>query len=958
MMDGVQSPIVGRDAVLDELAETLGLDGSTPGRAVLLGGDAGIGKTRVVDETVERARAAGVRVLVGHCLDLGEHVPAFQPVADALAGLDATPSADDVVGLGELATSLPALEVLRSGGVGEDDGDRLRADVVAAVAHTLEHLAAAGPVLLVLEDLHWADASTRHLVRYLLGRRFVRPVGLVLSFRSDDLHRRHPLRPALAEWTRLPSVQRIDLAPLDDAAMSDLLRGRTSRDLSTDGVDTILARAEGNAFYAEELLDAGLAGGSLPENLADLLLVRVDRLHDDARAVVRAVACAGGPVADALLRRAVETEGPVDDALREAVDLKVLVPVGEALRFRHALLAEAVLDDLLPGERRRVHAAFLRALESDPGPVAAATVALHAHGAGDPALAFEADLRAADEARRVGGHDEAAGHLQRALGVVDHAPEGHDVVGLVTLTADTLLASGRLRTAGALLADHLEHEPRGEGRARLLYTQGQITYLGGTDAEADAASRAALAAAEDASVAVRARVESLRAQVASTLGLLEESVERAETALRLAEEAGDDQTVAEAQTTLLRVLARTGADAAGTREGYLELAEAARARGDVHGELRAWHHLAFSHFNAGELERADHYFRVCLARGRATGRSWAPYGFDGRFFAALVAYLRGDWEEVAVLAQDLRGATRLARACLQAVGMLVAAGRGTPLPADVVTSVRARWDLDLALAVHSGTALVDAAADAHGAIQAHDELVTTLDAVWRDHLGPQRLRLGGLLVGRLAGAAPTSGAADRRRVLEAADAALAAAEEAAALAPQLGPEGRAWLVRLQAERLRLRWLAGVDADRESLEAFWRRAVEGFGAYGEVYERARSQVRLAQVLLASGRREEAVSLVEDATATAHRLGAQPLLDEAAALVPLRPDVRAEAQAVALTPREREVLSLVAEGRTNGEVAARLFISTKTASVHVSHILAKLGASSRTEAAAVARRDGLL
>ncbi|MCO7240481.1 response regulator transcription factor, partial [Aeromicrobium sp. CnD17-E] len=190
------------------------------------------------------------------------------------------------------------------------------------------------------------------------------------------------------------------------------------------------------------------------------------------------------------------------------------------------------------------------------------------------------------------------------------------------------------------------------------------------------------------------------------------------------------------------------------------------------------------------------------------------------------------------------------------------------------------------------------------------------------------------------------------------DAALAAAQEAAALAPQLGPEGRTWLVRLQAERLRLRWLAGVDADRESLEDLWRRAVEGFGAYGEVYERARSQVRLAQVLLTSGRRQDAVSLVEDATATARRLGAQPLLDEAAALVPLRPDVRAEAQAVALTPREREVLSLVAEGRTNGEVAARLFISTKTASVHVSHILAKLGASSRTEAAAVARRDGLL
>lgn len=545
---------------------------------------------------------------------------------------------------------------------------------------------------------------------------------------------------------------------------------------------------------------------------------------------------------------------------------------------------------------------------------------------------------------------------------MEHAPAGHDLVGLVTTTADTLLASSWLRTAAALLAEHLEREPPGEGRARLLLTRGQVAYLGEADAEADAASLAALEAAEGASVETRARIESLRAQVASMLGRPDGALARAETATSLAEQVGDEQTVAEAQTTTLRVLARTGADAAGTRERYHELAEAAQSRGDVHGELRAWHHVAFSHFNAGELERADHYFRVGMERGRATGRPWAPYGFDGRFFAALVAYLRGDWDEVGVLAADLQGATRLARACLQAVVMLVAAGRGTPVPTDVVASVRARWDLDLALAVHSGTALVDATDDVHQAIAVHDELVTTLDAVWREHLGPQRLRLGGLLVGRLAGAAASHGADDRRHVLGLADAALRAAEEAAALAAELGPEGRAWLVRLRAEVLRLRWLSDVAVDGDELEQLWRQAVAGFDAYGEVYERARSQVRLAQVLAAAGRGEEVETLLDDATAVARALGAEPLLREAAALAPRtrakRPAPGSEHGGATLTPREREVLALVAEGHSNGEVAARLFISTKTASVHVSNILAKLGASSRTEAAAVARRTGLL
>ncbi|WP_375002046.1 AAA family ATPase [Aeromicrobium sp. CTD01-1L150] len=941
------TPIVGRDAELEELSGALGLDAAVPVDAVLLGGDAGIGKTRVVRELVERARGAGFSVLLGHCLDLGANTPSFEPVAEMLAHLP-----DDV--RARLLESQPALRGLMLRSSEAEDPDRLRAEVVSAVARGLEVLAADGPVLLVVEDLHWADASTRHLVRYLLARRFTRPVAVLLTYRSDDLHRRHPLREALAEWSRLPSVRRTELGPLDHVALGALLRSRAASRLSADGMEAIIGRAEGNAFYAEELLDAGLADGSLPEDLADLLLVRVDRLGEAARLVVRAVACAGSSVGDTLLRRVVG-DVDLDAALREAVDLKVLVSRGDVLVFRHALLAEAVRDDLLPGERRHVHAAFLTALMDDPTLGTAAERALHAHGAAEPATAFAADVRAAEDARRVGGHDEAAGHLQRALAVGDHAPEGTDLVEVVIETADALLASGRVRTAAALVKDRLGTVTDDADRARLLFSAGQIAYLSGTDADADAASLEALEAADAAPPFLRPRIESLRASALSLMRRDDEALERAERALALAEQHGDDQTTAEAQTTIIKLLARSGADPEKTQRRYSEIAQTARRQGDVNGELRALHHLAFVHLSGGALAEGERVFRETMRRGEETGRAWAPYGFDGRFFTAVTCYLRGAWDETLALRVST-GGTRLARACLEAVALLVAAGRGEQPDAADVEQLRARWDLDVALAVHSGTALIDLAADHVQAGAAHDELLEVLDAVWRESLGPQRLRMGGLLIGRLAHAVPHTATGEHAVMLERAEAALEAARASAAAFPQLGPEGRAWLARVEAEADRFRWLTGIDPPTaEALVDGWQRTTEAFEAFGEVYEQARSATRLAQVLKAQGRTSEAEPLLHEARTIAQRLGARPLLAEISGL---STGGEAADRSAELTPREIEVLSLVAAGRTNGDVAAQLFISPKTASVHVSNILAKLGASGRTEAAAIARRRGLV
>ena len=213
-------PLVGRDVELARL--TAAVDRALEGRtcAVLLAGDAGVGKTRLLDELATRAAARGLRVLTGHCVDLGDvglpylpFVDLLRPVAaDAgqpglpalLSGRGAPPvgelPAGDAADLGRPLARRPVA-----------DGGRL--ELFESVAALLAELAAATPLLVVLEDVHWADRSSRDLLRYLLSRLSDEPVALVASYRSDDLHRRHPLRPLLAELVRLPVVERLELSP-------------------------------------------------------------------------------------------------------------------------------------------------------------------------------------------------------------------------------------------------------------------------------------------------------------------------------------------------------------------------------------------------------------------------------------------------------------------------------------------------------------------------------------------------------------------------------------------------------------------------------------------------------------------------------------------------------------------------------------------------------------------------
>ena len=585
----------------------------------------------------------------------------------------------------------------------------------------------------MIEDAHWADASTRHLIRFVLSHGFHGPVHVVVSYRADDLHRRHPLRQALSEWVRLPGVRRIELEPLDDADVVNLIRAHGADALDSESLLAVVRRAAGNAFFAEELLDAGLANvdGALPETLADLLLMRLERLDDNARRLVRAAACSDARHDYTVLTRVVGLpEDELDEALRSAIDHKVMTRRGDdSYWFRHALLAEAVRDDLLPGERRRIHAAYLEALTTGSRRGPAAEIALHALGAGERETAFLANVQAAEDAQRLSGYDEAAQHYEQALTLVDAAPADLDPVKLVIDASSALVTSGRLLRAVELLRDHLAQLPSdapAETRGRLLVAIGDTAYYANLDNEAEQASLEAAKVVPDEPTELRAEVAALRSRMASNRNRHEEAIEWGERALAIAEQIGAADVIADAKATLTRVMVRTGDDPEKAKRGFLELVEVSRADGHVLGELRGLHQLAFVHYNAGELDDAEAAFRQGMLRAAETGWAWGPYGFDGRFFSALVCYMRGRWDE----ALELRGvgadAPAIPEASLAAIALMVHAGRGEVEEVERTLTMRSLWRHEIAASVHATSGLIElhgVAGDLAAARRAFDDLV-------------------------------------------------------------------------------------------------------------------------------------------------------------------------------------------------------------------------------------------
>ena len=987
------APLVGRDAELEDLTLRLGIVASgdpRPGGIVLLAGDAGVGKTRLLTALRDRALDLGWQVVAGHCLDFADSALPYLPFSEILGRLQV--SAPEV--LASVASHHPALHRLAPGrrmideggegasGSGASIGPHVDRSALFDAVHALfEAAAEQQPLLLVVEDLHWADQSTRDLMSFLFTRPFSQPVALVASYRSDDLHRKHPLRAKVAEWSRLQGVHRVSLEPLDAAEVRELVAclilgagagGVDGAGLTDDEVDMVVERAEGNAFFVEELVGAaaGTHDDALPADLAELLLVRLDRLDESARQVVRAASVAGRRVTHELLAVATDVgDAALDESLRTAVERNILVASDRHYAFRHALLGEAVYDDLLPGERVRLHARYAAAIGDGRARGTAAELARHAKLAHDEKTALTASVQAGREAAQVGGPDEAAQHFERALrllaGLGDAGEGLVDRARLAVDTAEALSSSGHPERAAALLAEQLAALPADASpttRGSLLAARAVALTAIETDEDPPAISAEAVRVTPDDDTLARARVLAAHAHVLAMFWRHQEAQQIGLDALALADKLNRTDLAAEVITTLSGL--RLGASKERLREALREAIDRTVETGAVHAELRGRYLLARSYQDWGELDEAERWFSSSVERAEAAGIEWAPYASGARWHLTWVLLTRGDWDDVMRLT-DLSGthAPPMARAMFASLRAVVQVARGEDLT-DELRGLRPMWRLDGALAVHAAAQEIRLATqrgDIPAARASYDHVVKVIGDLW-DPWFDGRVRIATLVLETIAAAIPKVPAGDRAPLLELAsrlhDEGHTVLERYADPSKSWGPEGRAWLARLDAELIRVRWLAGADdaPELDTLVSGWREVVALFEQFGDVYELARAQVTLASVLRVAGDAAEARRIGDEARETARRLGATPLVEQLRAIGSA--PARHEAGSDVLTPRETEILQHVAAGRTNGEIGKQLFISTKTVSVHVSNILGKLGASGRTEAAAIARRRGLV
>ncbi|MET0233287.1 MAG: AAA family ATPase [Kibdelosporangium sp.] len=959
---GTGIPLVGRTDELATLRTALAMASSGQANAVLLGGDAGVGKSRLLAELVAAARSAGTTVFTGRCLDVDEAGLPYLPFVEALGQLTAAQQAG--------AADRPVLARLMPGLAPAEPPElameRLR--LFDAVHGLFSDLAAECPVLLAIEDLHWADASTRDLVLFLVTRLYRQRILIVGTYRIDDLHRRHPLRPLLGELSRLSTVDIQRLTPFNQLDAVTFVRVLADGALPAATVRKIAERSEGNAFFCEELTAAYGDGAGVPSGLAELLLARVERLSSNGRKVVRAASAASQTTTHASLAAVSGLDDDVlEEALREAVQLNVLVTVDGGYTFRHALLREAVYGDLLPGERVRLHSGYAGVVTSQ------ALLAYHSLRSHDLPGALAASVRAAEQAGKMGALGEKLRHVEQALElwnvVPNPAESGSSELALHRMAAKAASAIGEIERAvdyarsAVALADQLgDPELRADSRHRLALALLPLEDRA-TDIQSVVDQAWDLVRDRPVSVA-RANAQALIARAWVWMWDMDVDIEYmkryAEQAIHDARQVGAPGVEVDALVTLA-VFAEWEGDMEAAIQVGLTAAERAASIGAYDVELRAMKNTAVVLWIHNRRSEALRLMESISRRSVEVGLTWSLTGVDARMELVCMRYALGDWAGALLAGDDTVGASPVACSRVMAPTLWVLAAQGdfdrldkraAKLADDALTQEIACIGVAEA-AIWRGR-LREAVDQVHAMFGYLDNLTrpSATDTMMATAIGLWAL-------GDIATEARS------RRDFATAEAAVVEGEDLAARAGKIMTMSRigrryakerqtdtaVFTARQAAELSRLR---GQDD-----LALWETASSA--KFGSAYWQCSARWRWAAALLAAGERDKAAEQILIAHEAATHLGAAPLLDALTALARRArialPGTAAEPSA-SLTPRELTVLELVAAGLTNKQVGEQLYISQKTASVHLSRVMAKLGAGNRTEVVSIAHDRGLL
>ena len=956
----------------DELAVLVGeLDAAADGRpaTVLVGAEAGGGKSRLAAEFTARVRDRAL-VLAGGCVELSGGGLPYAPFAAALRELVRRRGAAELSALlpreagRELAVLLPEFGTPPPG----TDSQTARARLFELLLALLEALAEDRPLVLVVEDAHWADQETCDLLGFLVRNLRDAAVLLVVTFRSESLYGDHPLRRLLARLGRMDGVTRVDLPRLSRDQVAAQLAGILGRPPAAPVLGAVYQRGGGNPLFTEALLGpGGDVSPAMPISLRDLLLGTIQDLPEQAEQVVRTAAVGGSRTGHPLL--AVVTgldDAALTAALRPAVAASVLVTGADWYAFRHELFREAVLGDLLPGERAQAHRLFAQALEADPSLCpegsAAVQVARHWLGARDIERAMISAWRAAAAAGASFAYAEQLTMAEQVLQLWDQVPDparqtGTDRVGVLMLAADAARWSGQpergLALAEAALAEigpagepaqHAALLRRRAGLRRELMLAGQLDDL-----------RAALRLVSAPTLE--------RTQVLAELCwalMREDRISEAEQAAAelgaLARRLGDEDHQAEA---LLARAALRGREGESTRAELDSARKAAVRTGST--RLEVWAYLTITNTleAVGDHEFAMQVGQDGLARARQLGL--------GRQLAATIAAnlaesltSTGRWEEaVEILDQVLS----LDLPPLERFGPLLVRARVAVARGEWETARRMLDDLrTLPAGRHAGAEGVLPVAEleigyrlGRGDLTAALTAAATVPALNLDAYPRYSWPLLATAMRACADAVAAG--------LDSAAGQLAGLREdlklRAAGIPRLNPLQHAHAATFAAESSR--------ADGGMNQAAWEASVAAWEGLGQPYPHAYALLRAAGTAAARGDRDGAASRLRLAAGLAGVLAAAPLRQHVSQLARRArielaspadgPDLSGPAVPLGLTPRELEVLRLVAAGRGNRDIAGELFISRRTVGVHVSNILGKLGVSSRGEAAAIAHRQHL-